>query len=103
MPMSGKVLAVHEQDVGIAVIVIVDESATRAQGLREILFSKRSVVVSEMNAGGAGHIDKLNAVPGIAQQGRGACRQKNNYEHECDQGFERLEIHFAPPCAAAAG
>ena len=52
----GPVLAVHQQNVGIAVIVVVDESAARAHGFRQPLLAGRAVVVHEVDAGLFGDI-----------------------------------------------
>jgi hypothetical protein len=47
---SVKVLAVDEQDVGKAVVVVIDEGAAGAHGFREPFFSEGSVVVGEVDA-----------------------------------------------------
>src|SRR5690348_17307095 len=48
--MSGPVFAVDDQDVGPAVVIVVNEGAARPHGLGQILLSKRAIVVSEMDA-----------------------------------------------------
>src|SRR5208282_4324320 len=51
---------IHQENVGIAVIVIVDESATRTHGFRQPLLSERAVVVSEVDACLRGDVAKMN-------------------------------------------
>src|SRR3954452_20118319 len=43
--MAGPVLSVDDEDVGIAVVVVVDERAAGAHCLRQPFFSERAVVV----------------------------------------------------------
>ena len=52
----GPVLAVDQQDVGPAVVVVIDESAARAHGFRQPFLSKGSVVVGEVDAGLGGDV-----------------------------------------------
>jgi hypothetical protein len=49
--VAGEVIAVDEEDVGIAVVVVIDEGATWAHGFGQPLFSEGAGVVGEMNAG----------------------------------------------------
>ena len=57
--VSGKVVAVDQNDVGIAIVVVVDERATRPHGFRQPLLSEGTVVVSEVNAGLRSDIGKM--------------------------------------------
>ena len=50
------VLAVDEQDVGKAVVVVIDECAAGAHGFRKPFLSEGSVVVGEVDAGLGGDI-----------------------------------------------
>src|SRR5437667_12668090 len=54
--MSGPICAIGKQDVGPAVVVVVNEGAARAHGLGEIFFSEGAVVVGEVNAGSGGDV-----------------------------------------------
>ena len=54
--MSGPIFAIDQQDVGIAVVVVVDEGAARAHGFRQPLLSEGAVVVGEMNSGLRGDV-----------------------------------------------
>ena len=56
--MAGPVLAVDQKDVGITIVVVIDEGATRAHGFGQPLFSERSVVVGEMDSGLGGDVAK---------------------------------------------
>ena len=49
--VAGPIFAVDQENVGIAVVVIIDEGATRAQGLRQVFLPERGIVVDEANAG----------------------------------------------------
>jgi len=54
--VAGPVLAIDEQDVGKAVVVVIDEGAAGAHGFREPFFSEGSVVVREVDAGLGGDV-----------------------------------------------
>ena len=54
--MAGPVLAVHEQDVGPAVVVVVDEGAAWPHGFGKPLFPEGAVVVGEVDAGLGGDV-----------------------------------------------
>src|ERR1019366_6845614 len=56
------VLTVDQQDVGKAVVVVIDERAAGAHGFREPFFSEGSVVVREMNAGLRGDVAEGNVL-----------------------------------------
>ena len=58
--MPRKIVAIHQQNVGITVIVVVDESAAGSHGFGQPFFSECSVVVSEMNSGLCGYIAKTD-------------------------------------------
>src|SRR5205807_10517449 len=58
--MSGPVFTVDQNNVGIAVVVVVDEGTTRAHRLRQPLFSEGTVVVSEVNAGLRSNVAKVD-------------------------------------------
>ena len=47
--MSGPILAIDQHNVGIAIIVVVDERAPRPHRFRQILLSEGTVVVNEVN------------------------------------------------------
>jgi hypothetical protein len=50
------ILGVDQQYVGEAIVVVIDESAARAHGFRQPLFSERPVVVGEVDAGLSGDV-----------------------------------------------
>ena len=54
--MSGPIFAIDEQNVRPAVVVVVDESATRAHGFGQIFFPEGGVIVSEMDSGLGGDV-----------------------------------------------
>ncbi len=54
--LAGPVGAVDEEDVGPAVVVVVDESDTGAHGFGKIFFAEGSVVVEEADAGLLGDV-----------------------------------------------
>jgi hypothetical protein len=48
--MPGKIVAIDEENVRIAIVVIVNESAARPHGFRQPLFSECTVVVGEVDS-----------------------------------------------------
>jgi hypothetical protein len=60
--VAGPILAVDKQDVGKAVVVVIDEGAARAHGFREPLFSEGSVVMGEVDTGLGGDVAEGDAV-----------------------------------------
>src|SRR5450755_3652198 len=75
--MSGPVPGVDQQDVLPPVIVIVEKAGATAHGFRQVLFSKRAIIVLEVNAGLGGDIGELDRSrrPGRNRAGgwRGRC------------------------------
>ncbi len=58
--MPRKVVAVHQEDVGIPIIVVIDECTTRPHRLRQPLLPESPIVVREMDASLCGDIAKMN-------------------------------------------
>ena len=58
--MAGKIVAVDQDDVGIAVVVVVDEGAARAHGFRQPLLAEGAVVVGEVNSGLCGDVAEVD-------------------------------------------
>src|SRR5581483_7706635 len=48
--MAGEILAVHQQNVRPAVVVVINERAARPHSFGQILLSERAIVVDEANA-----------------------------------------------------
>ena len=46
--MAGKIFAVDQQDVGIAIVIVINESASWAHGFRQPFLSEGSIVVEEV-------------------------------------------------------
>src|SRR6266550_1432339 len=67
--MARPVFTIHEHDIGIPVVVVVDESASRAHRLRQPLLPKGGVVVNELNPRLRSDIAKLDVL-GRSTQGR---------------------------------
>src|ERR1700704_2754339 len=81
--MSGPVVTVYQNNVGIAIVVVVNESAARPHRLRQPLFSERAVVVSEMNSGlrrDVAEVDLLGLDEGKYQRGRQHIKQPRSGE-----------------------
>src|SRR5439155_11711787 len=83
--VAGKVLAVHKQNVWLAVVIVVDEGAARAHGLGQVFLSKGAGVVNETDPGLAGHVDKVYGrtfrsgrptKPCYARQGQGPAKNR---------------------------
>jgi hypothetical protein len=60
MLVARPVFAIHQQNVGPAIVVVIDEGTTRSHGLGQILFSECAVIVDETNAGLRSDIAKLD-------------------------------------------
>src|SRR5262249_17790108 len=58
--MPGEVFAVDEDNVGVSVVVVVDEGATRAHGFGQPLLAECAVVVGEVNSGLGSDIAELD-------------------------------------------
>src|SRR5258708_8453467 len=60
--MSGPAFAVDEQDVSIAVVVVVNKGAARTQGFRQVFLTEGTIVVDKTNAGGLGDVSELKSM-----------------------------------------
>ena len=58
--VAGPAHAVDEENVGPAVVVVIDEGDARAHRFREIFFAEGAVVVDEMDSGLLGDVAELN-------------------------------------------
>ena len=76
--VAGKILAAHEHNVGFAVVIVVDEGATRAHGLGQEFLSKGPGVVNEADPGLARDIDKVDGFGGRRGQRRPAISADRN-------------------------
>ncbi len=63
--MARPIRAVYHDDVGIAVVIVVDERAARTECFRQILLPKRAVVVDKANARLLRDIAEVNAIGGL--------------------------------------
>jgi hypothetical protein len=63
--VSRPVRTVDQQNIRIAVIVIVDKSTTGAHGFRQPFFPERAIVVGEMDAGLRGDVTEVDLL-GVA-------------------------------------
>src|SRR5436305_1409564 len=66
--MSGEVCPVHQQNVRIAVIVVIDERAAWPHGFGEPFLSERTVVMREVYASLRGDVLKMNLGLSISTQ-----------------------------------
>jgi hypothetical protein len=60
MGMAGKIVAIYQKNIGVAVIVIVDEGASGTHSFGQPLFSEGSIVMSKVNSRSSGDVAKLN-------------------------------------------
>ena len=86
--MAGPVLPVDQQNVGPAVVVVVDESAAGAHGFGQPLFSEGSVVVGEVDAGLGGDVAEGDCA--LARRGRGDERQHQSTTETRRHGERRV-------------
>ena len=89
----GPVRRVDEQDVLPAVIVIVEKSAARADGFRQVMFTIRAAVVLETNAGLRRDVAELNR-PAVARRfgRRGRLRLHDSLFARCFFGSRFLSF-----------
>src|SRR5207302_2354385 len=78
-------------DVGISVIVIVDESAAGAHRFRQPLFSERAIVVSEVKSGLRRDVAEMKFLLGI----RGDLRGDQGKDHQAREPPHPKKIHWA--------
>ena len=77
--VAGPIFAIHQQDVGIAIIVVVNESATGSHGFRQILLPKRAVVVEEVDSSLRSNVAEgdLLALRGFCSAEQQRCRKNH--------------------------
>ena len=54
------VFAIHDQDIGIAVVVIINKGTAWAHSFWKPFLAERAIVVDEVNAGLSGNVAELN-------------------------------------------
>src|ERR1700739_4284175 len=54
--MPGPIFAIHQQNVGVPIIVVVNKRAAWSHGFRQPLLSKSAIVVREVNPGLRGNV-----------------------------------------------
>src|SRR4051812_1047953 len=87
--MSREIRPVHQQDVGISIVVIVDERASRAHSFRKPLLTKRSVVVRKANTGLGGNVLETDTLLSLGALSDAKCNQpRRNIDTE-QAGEER--------------
>ncbi len=89
--VSRPVLTIHQEDVGPAVVVVVDERAPRTHGFGKVLLSKGAVVVREMDTGTSSDIAKPDGL---------SVRKTAQDQQIRDR--EKSALHFVPPAATPA-
>src|ERR1700686_152211 len=67
--MARPIHTVDQKNVRPPVIIVVDESATRPQGLRQEFLPKRAIVMNEMNASLLSHVVKRDRRTGNCAAG----------------------------------
>ena len=64
MSVSREICAVDEKNVGISVVVVVDEGAAGAHGFGEPLLAEGAVVVGEVDSGLSGDVAVVDVLGG---------------------------------------
>ena len=88
---SGKVFTVDEQDVGISVVVVINECAAGTHRLRQPFLTKGAIVMDKVNAGLRGNVAEVNLC--VAR-----CRKRNEYSTPGTSkrhGEDLKENHFS--------
>src|SRR6185437_8461642 len=73
--MSREIRAVHQQDVGVTVVVVVNEGTSWAHRFRKPLLAKGSVVVSKANTGLGGDVLETDTLLGLGALSDAKCNQ----------------------------
>ena len=68
MGMAGKIVAIYQKNIGVAVIVIVDEGASGTHSFGQPLFSEGAVVMGEVNSGLSGDVAKVGLLGARGQR-----------------------------------
>jgi len=85
--MSGKILAVDQDNVRVSVVVIIDEGATRAHGFGQPFLAEGTVVVGEVNPGLGSDVAELDlGVGGGSQENRYQPRRHGGTEDPAKEG-----------------
>ncbi len=58
--VAGPVFAIHDQNVGITVVIVVNEGTAWAHGFWKPLLAKCAIVVGKVNASLSGNVAELN-------------------------------------------
>ena len=69
LAMAGPIPTVDQQDVGPAVVVIVNEGATRTHGFGQPFLAEGAVIVGEMDSGLGGDVAEGDVLLGSAFRG----------------------------------
>ena len=86
--MAGPVLAVNEQDVGIAVVIVVDERTARTHRLRQPFLAKGAVVVRETDPRLRCDVGEGDGL-GIARR-----QQQQNHAPQSHRDTEERRVEF---------
>jgi hypothetical protein len=68
MRMAGEIFSVHQENVGVTVIVVIEEGAAGAHGFGQPLFSEGAVVMGEVNSGWSGDVAKVGLLGARGQR-----------------------------------
>src|ERR1700745_917789 len=89
--MPGPVFAINQQNVGPAVVVVIDEGTTGAHGFGEIFLPECAVVMDEVDAGLGGDVTKVDLL--------GLSRDSNKWDYKQLRDFRaqhRLSFSDGP-------
>lgn len=76
MGMPSEIRAIYQQNIRIAIVVVIDEGTAWTHRLRQPLFSKGAVVMSEMNTSLLRDVAEMDLL-GDGKIGRDRCYQEN--------------------------
>ena len=86
--VAGKILSVDENDVRVAVVVVIDEGAARPHGLRQPFLSEGAVVVGEVDSGLRGDVAEVNLLSLTD------LRRRENHQPQRHRGTEKSSRKF---------
>ena len=89
--VPGKIISVDQKDVGIAVVVVIDEGAARPHGFRQPLLSEGAVVVGEVDARLRGDVAEVNLL-GVTRVAND--KIINHRDTEAQRKLERKDLSF---------
>ena len=92
MRMAGEIVAIDQQDVGISVVIVVDEGTPRPHGFRKPLLAKCAIVVGEVDARRRSNVAEMRLLLGIGSGNQKQGNEPRNHGGPEDRGEKTKTI-----------